>query len=142
MHTTWNGVDARGVSQVWYALNLRELLTQWSLSALQDLGAAGHRLRFDAATQACIEDVMISRVDDVEHGKLVPLLLWARSVSFERLQAVLVPLCAKRASLPSLEQAFGEQQPLLSLMQSLRLEYQQMERELTKVSLHKQGRYK
>ena len=128
--------------QMLYELNLRELLDQFSLSALQDLAAAGHRLRFDAATQACLEAAIIDQLDHVDHGQLVQLLLWARSVSFEQLQATLVPLAAKQASLPSLEQAFAEQQPLLSLMQSLRLEYQSMEKELAKATSHKQTRYK
>ena len=108
--------------QVLYAVNLQELLESWSLHGLQLFAAAGHRLRFVAGLMASVEAAMLKQVDAVGPSELAQLLVWAHAVSFEQLQARLVPLTAKRGTLASIEQAFEQQQPLLGIVRALRLE--------------------
>lgn len=105
---------------MFYSLNLQELLKEWHLQALQDLANAGHRLRFDEDVTAHIEAAFMSKLDKVGDGELVPLLLWAHSISSVQLQATLAVLAAKRATMASLKQAFGGQQPLFAIIRALR----------------------
>ena len=107
-------------AQVVYCINLPDLLKHWTLQALQGVAAAGHRLRFAADLQACAEQAMLDKLHTVGIDELAQLLLWAHSVAFERLQSKLVPLAVTLSPLPSLQETFGEQQPVFALVQLLR----------------------
>lgn len=117
-----------------YHSNPQELLKHWALPALQDLAAGGHRLRFDQDSMACMEACIIDKVDEhVGVEEPAQLLLRAHSVAFARLQTKLVPVTAKLGTVSSLREAFGEQQPLFAIVQSLRTELDSVTQGLTKL---------
>ena len=114
------------VLQVLYSKRLDALLAEWSLQALQALGALVHQLDLCTAVREAVKTASVSAAPEVKDWVAVELLLWAGRMHFVQLQDRLEDHIVERDSCITLGSC--AQNPLAGLLVKFRRRVAELER--------------